>query len=266
MKNILVLVDFTDTAEIAVNQAIAIAKMKGASITICHVSPSVVNEVSDELMQKLKPYAELVSQQGIENKILVGHGELFHEVHDIVKRIDPDLVIVGTHGKVGIKQNLFGSSIYKLVKGINAPTLVVSDKLNVSEGTFKKVMLPVAPNRDYLLKVKQTINLLVNDGEIIIFAILKPGVALSDEIIENVETAKRFLDKVGVSYTYLQVDSKHYSIGYARDTFDAVNDHSIDLISIMTHVSEANPYFGSIDKENIILNDLGVPVLCANHR
>lgn len=265
MKSILVLVDFTDTAEIAVNQAIAIAKIKQAAITICHVSPSVINEVSDELMKNIEPYAEMVRAQGIENKILVGHGELFHEVHEIVKRLDPDLVIVGTHGKVGLKQNLFGSSIYKLVKGIKAPTLVINDKMNGLNGAFKKIMLPVAPNKDYLLIVKQTINLLAKDGEIIIFAILKPGVDLSDEIIENVESSKRFLDKVGVPYTYLQLDSKHYSIGYARDTFDAVKDHNIDLISIMTHVSEVNPYFGSIDKENIILNDLGIPVLCANH-
>ena len=266
MKNILVLVDFTDTAEISLAQAISIAKEHQFSISICQISSSVLESVPEELMEVLKPYAALVEKEGIENKIVVGHGDLFHEVHTIVQRSNPELVIVGTHGKVGIKQNLFGSSIYKLVKGIHAPTMVISNKTKINSEGFKKVMLPVAPNKDYLLKVKQTCNLLAKGGEIIIFAILKPGVPLMDEILNNIEETKRFLDRIGVKYSYQQIESKHYSIGYARDTMDAVEEQNMDLISIMTHVSESNLYFGNIDKENLILNELGVPVLCANHR
>ena len=265
MKSILVLADFTDTAEISLAQAIAIAKEHESSISICHVSSSVLEVVPEELMQKIKPFAALVEKEGIKSDIVIGHGDLFHEVQMIVQRIKPDLVIVGTHGKVGIKQNLFGSSIYKLVKGIHAPTLVISAKTKVQSGAFKKVMLPVAPHKDYLLKVKQTCNLLAEGGEIIIFGILKPGVPLMDSILNNIEDTKRFLDRIGVNYTYQQVESKHYSIGYARDTLDAVSEQNMDLISIMTKVSDDNLYFGNIDKENLILNDLGVPILCANH-
>ncbi|MBT8196501.1 MAG: universal stress protein [Bacteroidia bacterium] len=265
MKNILVLVDFTSTATISAKQTIAIAKKVGASVTFCHIDPSVIDEVKDSLKKQFEDYTELANQAGVESEVLVGHGELNFEVHEIVKVNDPDLVVVGTHGKVGLKQNLFGSSIYKLVKGIKASTLVVSDKTIVNEGKFKKVLMPVAPNKDYLLKVKQTCALLDADGEIVIFAIIKPGVPLFDEIVQNIESAKTFLERAGVKWKYEQVDSKHYSIGYARDTLEFVHEHDIDLVSIMTNVSEINPYFGSIDKENLILNDIGVPVLCANH-
>ena len=265
MKKILVLVDFTDTAEISLNQAISIAKEHKSSISVCHVNPSILETVPDELMERINPYATFVENEGIASDIIIGHGDLFHEVQTIVKNIDPELVVVGTHGKVGIKQQVFGSSIYKLVKGIHAPTIVVSDKTKVNSGGFKKVMLPVAPNKDYLLKVKQTCNLLATGGEIIIFAIIKPGVPLLDIILENIEDTKRFLERIGVKYSYQQIESKHYSIGYARDTLDVVSEQKMDLISIMTKVSEDNLYFGSIDKENLILNDLGVPVLCANH-
>lgn len=265
MKNILVCVDFTDTAIISIRQAIFIAKYYKSSITICHVSPSVLSEVPEELMEKLKPYSKMIEDEGIESNILVGHGDLFHEVGAIVQRTMPELVLVGTHGKVGIKQNLFGSSIYKLVKGIPSSILVVNNKTKVIEDGYKKVMLPVAPHKDYLLKVKQTCTLISKEGEIVIFAILKPGVPLSDEIVSNIEATQKFLDKIGVKWSYQQVESKHYSIGYARETIEAVREQNMDLISIMTKVSGKNLYFGDIDKENLILNELGVPVLCANH-
>ncbi|NND94006.1 MAG: universal stress protein [Flavobacteriales bacterium] len=263
MKHILVLVDFTDTADIALDQAIAFAKEQNALITTCHIAGA--NTDKDSLMTEMRSYAERAESQGVENKVLIGHGDFFDEVGSIIDRLGPDLIVVGTHGKHGIKQNLFGSAIHKLVKEAKAPTLVVNDHSKVSPKGYRKVLMPVAPHKDYLVKVEQTCQVLADDGEIVIFALLKPGVPLDEDIISNVEATKKYLDGRGVSYVYQEEDSDRYSVGYSKETISYVQKQDMDLISIMANVSDRNQLFGKMDKENVLLNELGIPVLCANH-
>ncbi|NNC84123.1 MAG: hypothetical protein HKN79_11150 [Flavobacteriales bacterium] len=126
-------------------------------------------------------------------------------------------------------------------------------------------MMPVAPHEDYLVKVEQTIDLMAPDGEIVIFAILKPGVPLDEEILRNIEATKKLLEERGVKYSYQEEDSDRYSIGYSKETLAHVRNEKMDLISIMANVSSRNQLFGKMDKENVLLNESGIPVLCANH-
>lgn len=263
MDHILVLVDFTDTADIAMDQAIALAKEQSASITICHIAGS--NDQKESLLKELQSYGERAEAHGVEHHVLLGQGEFFAEVGSVIERVGPDLIVVGTHGKHGIKQNLFGSAIHKLVKEIHAPTLVVNDHSKVAPHGYKKVMMPVAPHKDYLVKVEQTCKILADDGQIVIFALLKPGVPLDEEILRNVEETKKYLDEKGVSYVYQEENSDRYSVGYSKETMAYVHRQDMDLISIMANVSDRNQLFGKMDKENVLLNELGIPVLCANH-
>ncbi|NNC83583.1 MAG: universal stress protein, partial [Flavobacteriales bacterium] len=223
MKNILVLVDFTETADIAVKQALQFAQRDSAAITFCHIAQSK-DDGSEALIKELQPYGDQAQSLGLDYNIMIGHGDLFDEVEAIVSKVGPDLIVVGTHGKHGIKQNLFGSAIHKLVRHIPAPSLVVNDHTRVIEGGYKKVMMPVAPHEDYLVKVEQTIDLMAPDGEIVIFAILKPGVPLDEEILRNIEATKKLLEERGVKYSYQEEDSDRYSIGYSKETLAHVRN------------------------------------------
>lgn len=264
MDQIFTLVDFTETASLAIDQAIAIALQKKAAITICHVSPSVSEEDTEEVNDHLRPYVERVRAQGLEVKKVVGHGELFAEVQSIVARIRPDLVVVGTHGLKGIKQNLFGSNIYKLVKALPVPTLVVNDRIKSIKGGFDKVLVPVAPHPDYINKVENAAELMAKEGTIVLFAIIKPGVNLDEPTVANLEKSKKMLTGQGVKWEYVEEDAHSFSVGYSRDTIKYVSEHPVDLISIMADVSYQNSSFGKVDKENLLLNELGVPILCSN--
>ena len=265
MKHILVLVDFTETAKIALDQAIAIAKDHNATITISYISDSPNTKVVGVLKDALRPYGKKVEEKGLVHEIVIGYGDLFSEVNTLVRKLRPDLVVVGTHGVHGIKQNLFGSSIHKLVKSIPAPTLVVNDKTIVVNGGFKKIMLPVAPHDDFMVKVEKTCTVLAKDGEIVIFAILKPGIGLDERIIKNLDLAKAYLEKKGVKWSYKEVEAEHYSIGYSTESLAKVQSEKMDLISIMANVAPTTQIFGKMDKEKVLLNEQGLPVLCINH-
>lgn len=263
MKNILVLVDFTETAAISVRQAIALAKAKGAKVHISHIFPD--NEKEAGLRSgKFDAYLKACADAGVECAIEAGEGDLVHEAQEIVEKLNVDLVVVGTHGKHGVKQNIFGSHIYNLVKRIPAPALVVSGSTRIKEEGFRKVMLPVGSHSNYIHEVKQTCELLADGGTVVIFAIIKPGIPLDESIVANVEAAKEEFNSHGVNWEYMEIDSGVYSIGYSHETLEYLGKHDMDLIVIMTEVSDVNRHFGKIDKENVILNDLGVPVLCSH--
>ena len=264
MKKFIVLIDFTPTAEIALQQAIATAKGKGAKLTLLHVLGHFQEKKRSTTLEALLPLVQQATAAGLEANAEVIVGDLYTEVADYVRDNAIDMVFVGTHGIQGLKQTLFGSNIYKLVKGLQAPALVVNDKCKVMEGGFRKILLPVAPHEEFLVKVKQAQGLLHPDGSIVLFAIKKPGINLDDATSKNLAQAKAYLDESGIAYSFEAVDATHFGLGYARETLAIVQNMDIDMIGILTRVSVENQAFGRMDKEGMLLNELGLPILCSN--
>ncbi len=264
MNHILCLVDFTTTAQIAVRQSIALAKGKNAIITLCHILPTG-HEADHDLLKELRPFEAEVETAGIECKSEISNGPFFQAVEEVIHRLRPGLVVVGTHGKHGLRQNLFGSNIYKLVKSLPVPTLVVNDNTTPMEGGFKAILLPVAPHPDFLLKLEQAAVLLAPGGRIYLFEIRKPGAGYDEEIEKNIRASRQWLEEQNLPWDFIEKGSRNFSVGYSLETIEFAHEHKMDLIAIMAKVSEKNRSFGKLDKENLLLNKEGLPVLCANH-
>ncbi len=263
MKNLLAFVDFTDMSPKVVDQAIALAKMGDAAITICHIAEHA-SDAGEIIIGKLDALAARAQASGVKAAVHIGKGQFHHEAVEIAKRLRPDMAVVGTHGVAGIRLSFLGSSIHKLVKELPIPTLVVNELSKIVEGGFNKVMMPVAPHKEYMNKVKQTCAIMSPDGIVVIYAIIKPGLPLSNDVIKNIEAAKQYLDEHKVKWEYTEVDADRYSIGYAKQTLAETQTGNMDLISIMSRVSQENSLFGKMDKESMLLNELGIPVLCAS--
>lgn len=263
MNLIVCLVDFTDTSLKAMDQAIAIARKTGASVTIAHIVAKDA-DLRDGLIKDLSAYESRAEEQGVSASSITGRGSLYTEAERIVKDIKPELVVVGTHGKVGLRQNLFGSNIYKLVQKISTACLVVSDFTNTVEDGFRNIIMPVAPHSDYLTKVKQTVPLLADDGTIHIFEIRKPGAGFNEKLAANVKMAQAYLDELNIKHEYIEKGSRDVSDGFSQETIDFAYDMGMDLLSIMTRVSEENKRFGKADKEAALLNKMAIPVLSCN--
>ena len=263
VTRILCLVDFTPTSEKAMDQAVAIAKWKGASVTVCHIV-SKDADLKDNLIKDLSKYEIMAEELGVPADSITGRGSLYKEAQRICNNLKPDLVVVGTHGKVGIKQNLFGSNIYRLVQKLNTACLVISDDTEISEKGFKNILMPVAPHNDYLIKVQQTASLLADDGVIHIFEIRKPGAGYSEKLARNTEEARAYLAENRVHYEYIEKGSRDVSDGFSEETLLFAAENGMDLLSIMTRVSEDNKRFGKSDKETALLNKMALPVLTCN--
>lgn len=263
MNSILVLIDFTYTSEIAVDQAIALSRLSGANIVLSHIAKSDSQIASDEFQAQVKPYEDELRTNGVKYGTFIKAGNFKSMVTGYVNEHHPDLVVVGTHGKHGLRQNLFGSNIYDLTKRLKTSILVVNDHMPITFGGFLKVLLPVGAHPDYITEVKQICNVISEDGEVEIFNITKAGVTLEKDILDNIELAKEYFDSQNVKWKYTQEESQTFSVGYSKEILEYAANNESDLISIM--VNHAH-HTGSeaMDKENILLNTEGIPVICAN--
>ena len=224
---------------------------------MCHISDSN----TDEDLVQLKGYEVDAMKAGVPVESVVRKGNLYSETASYVKELMPSLVVVGTHGKIGIVQQLLGAKILKLVEGIKASVLVVSDFTQTIYGGFKNILLPVATHPNFIKKVEAAGDLLGENGKIHIFTVIKPGTELSDAIVENINKTKSYLESKGIGYDNIQVEASTYSVGYSHETIKYAENNSVDLVAIMTSVTEQNRYFGKMDKENLLVNEDGIAIL-----
>ncbi|GAB4368404.1 MAG: universal stress protein [Calditrichia bacterium] len=142
IKKILVPVDFSEFSDKALEYAIEFAKQFDASLTLFHAIIIFQEDVDEE--QRLEAYQEWVKNH--EDRItrrIVGHRQKAHghgiQVDTVVQRgISPadvileyieennfDLIVMGTHGRSGLKHLFLGSVAEKVSRISKIPVLTV---------------------------------------------------------------------------------------------------------------------------------------------
>src|SRR5689334_329536 len=118
LKKILVPVDFTETSDVAMNEAVSLAKLLNAGVFLLHVVeqnsyrflaagqsdvmlPSY-EELEKAVKEKLYKIAEKIENtSGIKPGVHVTSGNVPSEVIDFSKGKKMDLIVMGTHGASG---------------------------------------------------------------------------------------------------------------------------------------------------------------------
>ncbi len=262
MKKILVFVNFIEASQRAVDQAIAFGKMHGADLSICHISDGKSD--SENLKSRLQPYIDQVEMAGLKSEFIFEMGGFFETALKVTNELVPDLVIVGTRGAEGFDMSLRGSAIYKLVSEIPYSSLVLPTDSQLVENGYKKVMLPVSPHPKFLKKLSETRKVLAQDGEIVVLTVLRKGEELEKDLKTNLEAAKAYLKENQIKSSVMEYERENKSHGYADITFKKIKEGGMDLVSIISNVSERNKHFGKMEKEDVLLNEEGIPVFCVN--
>ena len=135
-ERILVAVDGSPFSDAAVDQAISLGKICNSQIFAIsvvdlypeqmEVAPALVEKMSKEVRQHLDKAQKKVDESGIPCETIVHmggapHGFIIQEAKD--KEID--LIVMGTHGRSGIKRVLLGSVAQNVIGHAPCPVLVV---------------------------------------------------------------------------------------------------------------------------------------------
>ncbi len=140
---ILVPVDGSDTSILGLNEAIKIAKIHGSQLCLLHIvnefvfdysfSPGLyADRVIDSLRVRgqeiLDQMASLARQQGLHPECVLVEsigGAAGNLIVDQANKWSADLIVMGTHGRRGIRRFALGSDAEEVLRSATVPVLVV---------------------------------------------------------------------------------------------------------------------------------------------
>jgi len=134
-QRILVPVDHTGGDRYAVAHAAALARSYGAKLHLVHVEEDVTSQIYGEEsltaeVEAGRDYLEellvTLRDQGVEAEVSVSHSP--HPKAEIVRfarKIQPDLVVMGSHGHKGLEDLFYGGTIDGVRHALDIPVLIV---------------------------------------------------------------------------------------------------------------------------------------------
>lgn len=267
---ILVPTDFTDVAECAINHAVSIAKTGNDSITLVHI---VTPETKAKLKKEGKTIAALEAQmqqqcdaiykqQGVKTYFELPEGNIFTTIGETAKKIGARLMVMGTHGVVGLNQKVLGAWAIKVTTSSPVPVVIVQRK-KINQHGYKKIVLPMDASKE----VKQGIFYAIlmakqYNAEVKLFGKYESDEFISNQVKKNISFAKSFLVKNGVTHSE-ELGGKG---NYVKELLKYSARENADLIIIMTE-KEADVVVEFIigpDNEKIINNESEIAVMCVN--
>jgi nucleotide-binding universal stress UspA family protein len=132
---IVVAVDVSKYAEKVCKRALDIAKDFNSEINIVstvEVSPAVFAikpEIFDVQVEKTKQFLKETEikfqKENIVVKLFIEEGEAYEKILELVDKIKAQMIILGTHGRTGLRRLLMGSTCQRVIGLSKLPVLVV---------------------------------------------------------------------------------------------------------------------------------------------
>ena len=145
-KSILVPLDGSEASEDGLQQAIGIAHGDKATLHLLHVIDSfpVMFEMSaqanfDTMKQSLRSWSEgmletarrKAAEQGVNAQVIVRElvtGRVSDAIVDVARDAACDLIVMGTHGRRGLRRMMLGSDAESVVRLCHIPVLLVPQR------------------------------------------------------------------------------------------------------------------------------------------
>ncbi len=260
MNKIAVLVDFTRSGKTALLQAKRISEITGAEIIAVNISESHDDE--NTLLQ-IDEYTTSVLGSGIPCLAVVGHGNLLSAIPEKLSEINPDLVVICTHGIHGVIQKIFGSTILKMVQALHYPCLVVQENSRIRSGLSHRILLTASPYDSFYPKMKQcSIFAKIIGAEVVHYEMDKYLNGTQDVIANHAKEASVFFNEHDIPFSAVKEEAKLMSMGFAQQTINYAAENDFDCICLSTNTHQETMAMGKADKEKMLTNEAGIPVLC----
>ena len=156
ISHILCPVNFSEGSRHAVARAAALARRYHAGLTLLHIFvsrpamdvPPLVLEASDrqQWIDELREVADSAAH-GVHVDCQVRQAEFADlAILDCIDDQDPDLLVLGTHGRSGFRRLFLGSVAEKVLRRAHCPTLVVPPRVPAADddvATFSRILCAV---------------------------------------------------------------------------------------------------------------------------
>jgi nucleotide-binding universal stress UspA family protein len=140
-KKILLATDFSPASETALPHALKIAAQYGSQLYIAYVIcpefrdlvppealATMVEDARRLAQQNMERLLSAASQRGVSCQSLVGEGAIWDVLQDMIQQNGIDLIVLGTHGRRGLRKLLLGSVTEEVFRMAACPVLTVGPK------------------------------------------------------------------------------------------------------------------------------------------
>lgn len=160
---ILLATDLTDI-DYLIPYAIEQCQVSAASLVIVHVVqpaetapldagavlPVDAASMAQEAQEILTPVAAKVRATGVACEIEIRHGLPREVVGELVRQVGAGRVVLGTHGRHGLKKFFLGSTAYEILKSVEVPVWTVGPHARpFPHGAPRRILHPVSLSSGY---------------------------------------------------------------------------------------------------------------------
>ncbi len=150
LKNILFATDFSQAADAAAPIAIQIARRYGAKVYGVHVNrfddytgaaPNAWAAMAEAAERETKEDAARLNKQlqGTEHEVVIGEGNIWEVISNLIEQKEIDLVVLGTRGRTGVGRVILGSVAEQIVRQSPCPVLTIGPHVNLWSDEYAKM-------------------------------------------------------------------------------------------------------------------------------
>lgn len=144
-RRVLVAIDFSASSRHALRFALGIAHHYGARLDLFHVVhgsgfvlagpealAQAVELAGDDLRNLERELVADHNLDGLEHRAIVASGDICDSLHEVVRNESIDLLVLGTHGRTGLRKVVLGSVAEEMLRSIACPALSVGPHAEVA--------------------------------------------------------------------------------------------------------------------------------------
>ena len=171
--------DFSENAEPALRQAVALATRHEARLVLAHAleplpvdpypmpigRPDAELEIRKAVEDRLAALAERVRRDsGLAVEAITEVGPPGPHLVDMARQAEADVIVIGTRGLTGLKHLVLGSTAEHVVRRADCPVVTVHPGDDPISGPMERVVVPTDLSEDAESAV-ETLDLLFGDGD-----------------------------------------------------------------------------------------------------
>lgn len=256
-KNYIVPHDFSEVADVALEHAIATAKIVDADINVLHVIKR--GDDVEEAQEKLK---EVFSKFDTSIELIpnIRIGDIFEDIGDFAEEKGADLIFMGTHGTKGW-QHITGSNALRVVNSSTVP-FIINQELSPKETGYDEIVVPMDLKRETKQKLAIVAELAKYfDSRIHVVTPKETDEFLINNVNVNITFAKRYFKERDLEMTTTIVPNKNFD----EEVIKFAASVNADLIAFMN--LNKNNVFGVITanhEASLLNNKEKIPTLVMN--
>jgi len=140
LDNVLVATDFSDASKQAVLYATSLARRHGSKLFVTNV---VTSRSESALMDGWRTGQQEIMKQllanrldGIEHELIVRSGDIWKVLAQLIAERKIDLVVIGTHGRTGVRKLILGSVAENIFRQAPCPVMTLGPSISGQDPEF----------------------------------------------------------------------------------------------------------------------------------